>query len=168
MFMLSEEIIPLICDALERYPLSEPQDIVKLLYQREFGPAHAIADPASARRFLEEEYASVPQEEGLPFEYVGNGCLRLHLSRLDHNGISVEAAARLFIESAEEAGDKTAFAAMLKELAEDGFVTELMPGLAEFISRYIASGCPALRHSEAYRAAYRTAYRVIRGELLVK
>ena len=166
--MLQEEIIPLVCDALERYPLSEPQDIVKLLYQREFGPAHAIADPASVRRFLEEEYASVPQEEGLPFEYVGNGCLRLHLSRLEHNGISLEAAARLFIESAEEAGDKAAFAGMLKELAEDEFVVSLLPGLPAYIERYVASGCPAVRHSEAYRRAYRPAYRVIRGELLAK
>ena len=59
--MLNEEIIPLVIDSLDKYPLSQPQDIVKLLYQREFGPAHAVADPEAAKRFLLEEYSSTIQ-----------------------------------------------------------------------------------------------------------
>ena len=129
--MLNEEIIPLICDALERYPDSEPQDIVKLLYQREFGPAHAVSDPQAALERLREEYANAHQEEGLPCEYIGGGYVRLDLKRLDANGITPERAAEAFAKSAAPAGDKTAFVQELRYLAADPFVRELMPGLPE-------------------------------------
>ena len=162
--MLHEEIIPLICDALEKYPLSEPQDIIKLLYQREFGPAHAIQDPERALNWVREEYASVVQEEGLPFEYIGNGWARLDLKRLDANGIAPEKAAEWFVKSAEPAGDKTAFAEMLSKLASDPRAEELLPGIKAFIAYYLTLGCPAVHHSEEYRKAYSPAYRVVREQ----
>lgn len=164
--MLHEEIIPLIFDALEKYPLSEPQDIIKLLYQREFGPAHAIQDPERALNWVREEYASCAQEEGLPFEYIGNGWARLDLKKLDANGITPERAAEAFVKSAVPAGDKTAFAEMLKELNSDARLEELLPGFGAFISSYLAAGCPAVHHSEAYRTAYSPAYRVVRPDVL--
>ena len=166
--MLNEEIIPLIADALEKYPLSQPQDIVKLLYQREFGPAHAIPSPEAAKRFLWEEYSSTPQEDGPLFEYIGGGYARLRLCALDANGISPDEAAEAFIKSAVPAGDTSAFAEMLRHIAADELVSQRMPGLSGFIARYISAGCPALHHSEVYRDAYLPAYRVVRPELLFK
>lgn len=166
--MLNEESIPLIFDALEKYPLSQPQDIVKLLYQREFGPAHAVANPEAAKRFLLGEYSSTIQEEGVLCEYIGGGYARLLLSRLDANGVTPEEAAELFVKSAAPAGDKSAFAEMLLELARDPFIAGLMPGLPGYIADHVAAGCPAVHHSERYRAAYAPAYRVIRAELLAK
>ena len=164
---MHEEIIPLVVWALDRYPLSEPQDIVKLLYQREFGPAHAVPDPERALKWLKEEYASCAQEEGELFEYIGNGYARLDLTKLDANGVSPEKAAEAFVKSAVPAGDKRAFADMLEELARDGFIKELCPGLAAYVKDYISAGCPAVHHSETYRAAYAPAYRVVRPEILL-
>ena len=163
---MTDETIGLILWALEKYPLSEPRDIVKLLYQREFGPAHAISDPDRARQLLITEYRACGQEEGLPFTYLGNGYMRLDLHMLDHNGISPERAAELFIESAAPAGNKASFIGTLRELAKDASIVPLMPSLPAYIEDYICAGCPAVSHSEVYRAAYRPAYRVIRGDLL--
>ena len=165
---MHEEIIPLVCWTLEKYPESEPQDIVKLLYQREFGPAHAISDPERTLNWLKEEYASCVQEEDCPFEYIGGGYARLHLARLDANGIAPEKAADAFVKSAVPAGDKKAFAEMLTELAQDELVKELCPGLPAYIEDYIAADCPAVHHSESFREAYRPAYRVVKPELLIK
>ncbi len=163
---MTDIIIDYIANNLKYYPLSKPQDIVKLLYQREFGPAHAIPDPGAARERLLSEYASSVQEEGPAFESIGNGYARLDLKRLDATGIAPEKAAEWFVKSAEPAGDKTAFAEMLKELNSDARLEELLPGFGAFISSYIAAGCPAVHHSEAYRTAYSPAYRVVRPDVL--
>lgn len=163
---MHEEIMPLVVWALDKYPLSEPQDIVKLLYQREFGPAHAIPDPERALNWLKEEYESCVQEEGFLLEYIGNGYARLDLKKLDANGITCVRAAEAFVKSAVPAGDKKAFADMLGELSKDELIRKLCPGLAAYIADYIAAGCPAVHHSETYRAAYAPAYRVVRPEVL--
>ncbi|MBR0134972.1 MAG: hypothetical protein IJM18_02125 [Clostridia bacterium] len=160
-----ESFIPFICGALEKYPLSQPQDIVKLLYQSEFGPAHAVSDPEAALDRLRREYASVKQEEGLLMEYIGNGYARLDLKRLDHNGVTPEQAAEWFVKSAAPAGGKAAFEKKLRRLAAESLMNELIPALAPYIAEYIKAGCPAVHHSEEYRRAYSPAYRVIRAEL---
>ena len=166
--MPNKEIISLVADALEKYPLSQPQDIVKLLFQSEFGPAHAVSDPTAALRFLREEYASVRQEEGPICEYIGGGYVRLDLKTLDFNGVTPEQAAEWFVKSAAPAGDKAEFAASLRLLAADPFISKLTPGLAPFVEGYINAGCPSVHHSEEYRRAYSPAYRVIRRDFISK
>lgn len=166
--MESETVCESICSALEKYPLSEPRDIVKLLYQREFGPAHAIADPDAALRFLLDEYASVRQEEGPLYERIGNGYVRLNLKTLDFNRVTPEKAAEAFVKSAVPAGDRSAFAEALRTLAGNELVIKLMPALPGYVEEYVKSGCPAVHHSESYKKAYSPAYRVIREEFIAE
>ena len=49
-----------------RYPLMEPRDAVKLIYQNEFGGGHLIRNEKACLEFLSKEYASVPQNPGIP------------------------------------------------------------------------------------------------------
>ena len=42
-----------------RYPLMEPTDAVKLIYQNEFGGGHLIRDVDSCLNYLRQEYESV-------------------------------------------------------------------------------------------------------------
>lgn len=162
---MTDDIIGLIGNYLRKYPFSEPQDIIKLLYQREFGPAHAIPDPAFALARLRAEYSTCVQESGPALESIGGGFARLDLKRLDANGITCEEAAEWFVKSAEPVGDKTEFAGMLRALAAEAQAEALVPGISAFIDFYVGAGCPAVHHSEAYRSAYSPAYRVIREEL---
>ena len=44
----------ILAEHFERYPLMVPQDAVKLIYQRVFGPGHLIRDPEAALRAIGE------------------------------------------------------------------------------------------------------------------
>jgi len=159
------EVLDLIRENMARYPLSEPRDVIKLLYQREFGPGHAISDPEAAGAWLFSEYESCGREEGPALTRIGNGFARLDLKRLDSNGISPDRAAEWFVMSAVPTGDMEGFRALLSLLAADEEANSLVPGLCEYVSGYLALGCPAVHHSAAYNKAYSPAYRVIKEEL---
>ena len=57
-----------------RYPLMEPTDAVKLIYQNEFGGGHLIKDTSACLNFLRQEYDATPQKSNFPLiEEIGNG-----------------------------------------------------------------------------------------------
>ena len=77
------ELQQLLCLHAMRYPLMEPTDAVKLIYQNEFGSGHLIRDHFACRFHLYGEYASVAHNDALPlWEPIGNGILRVNLGAL--------------------------------------------------------------------------------------
>lgn len=142
----------------------EPCDGVKLVYQSVLGGGHLIADPARSLERLAAEYAAVPQTAGPLYEALGNGVVRVHLSRLDAWGVGLEALNNWFVGSAAACpGTREALEAGLDELtraAEAGLFSFSQAALAEYLRGYRAAGCPPVSHSAAYRAAYHPAYRV--------
>ena len=50
----------------ERYPQMEPQDAVKLIYQQEFGPEHAVKDAKKALIMLKQEMDALTPKPGEP------------------------------------------------------------------------------------------------------
>ena len=50
--MKDQELLVVLKEHLDRYPKMQPQDVVKLLYQGEFGPGHMIKDPAASLKRL--------------------------------------------------------------------------------------------------------------------
>jgi hypothetical protein len=149
----------------ERYPQMEPQDAVKLIYQQEFGPEHAVKDAKKALIMLKQEMDALTPKPGEPlYESIGNGLCRLNLRPCKAKGIPAEAILRLFLETANGAeGDKKTFIAgihALQKLAEED-ETPFEPVLLDiFLAKYPKS-CPAVHHSDAYRLAYQPAYRVV-------
>ena len=155
----------------EKYPATEPQDAVKLIYQQEFGPEHLIRDEGKALSMLRQEMAGLAGDgagEAL-YESIGNGLCRLNLRPCKARGIAAEDVCRLFVETARRVrGDKKRFRqgiAELRQLAEEGETPFDPIDLDLFLARYPAS-CPAVHHSEAYRAAYRPAYRIVLQKLV--
>ena len=149
-----------------QYPLMEPQDAVKLVYQHIFGPEHMIRSPERAlSNLIAEMETLLPRagEEAL-YEPIGNGLCRLNLRPCVTRGIPAQDVNRLFAETANAAkGDKKQFRLALRALQEmaEGEETPFEAiELELFLSRYPDS-CPALHHSDAYRAAYAPAYRVV-------
>ena len=159
------EAAGLIRRSMEKYPLSTPQDVVKLLYQSEFGPGHAVRDREAAREWLYSELESVDQEEGELTEPIGGGYARAYLSRLSANGVSPDELLEAFIASAEPAGSREGFAALIRALEFEELPLD-MSAFRAYAESYIALGCPAVHHSPVYREAYSPAYRVIRPELI--
>lgn len=78
---------PILLTHAQKYPLMEPRDAVKLLYQRNFGGGHLIPDEAACLDFLQQEYTNTPPDRraaaGRDRErhgscyVVGTGCLGL-------------------------------------------------------------------------------------------
>ena len=151
----------------------ELADVYKLLHQAAMGAEHALDDPAGIRSRLESEAV---QPEGSFDEPIADvispdGKLaRIHLRPYLASGHSLEALADAFLRTAQSytgsSGKLAKFCACLGDLAAAGGI----PYAREDVERYFASiaerGYPIVRHSAAYRDAYRPAYRVVTLEYL--
>ncbi|MBR2876903.1 MAG: hypothetical protein IKC01_07185, partial [Clostridia bacterium] len=77
------ELKEIINEHLRKYPEAELQDILKLLYQNEFGPKHLAENEIEAFKSLSREVTELsfnPDEE--LFEDIGCNALRLNLKAL--------------------------------------------------------------------------------------
>ena len=83
-----------------QYPLMQPCDAVKLLYQSQFGGGHLILDEAACLEFLHREYSATTQTHGPLWEDIGNGMVRIYLSALDTWGYTQQQLGQDFIRSA--------------------------------------------------------------------
>ena len=145
-------------------PKAEVQDYVKLAWQSTFGPGHMIRDAASAIDRLRREAAAVTPEAQMLFEPIGGGFCRMNLA--SPRDFSLEAAAAMFFFSAAvKTGSDEALAAKLSQI-EALSAEGTLPAGAAWLTAYRAAGCPAVHHTEAYRAAYHPAYRVVSEDAL--
>lgn len=166
---MNERLLEEFCLAhAAKYPALGMQDLVKALYQGEFGCGHLISDPERAKLWLQKESAECGEDGMVPLtEPLFGGFSRVYLQALAPNGLRVETLFRLFVLSAKETGDMAHFQQLLDDamhLIEDGRLP-IDPGEARaFLAQYRAAGCPATRHTEAFRQAYTPAYRVVRSD----
>lgn len=149
-----------------RYPLMEPTDAVKLIYQNEFGGGHLIRDEAACTAYLKQEYSSVIQETDAPLtEDIGNGMVRVHLKALDANCYAPDALAADFIRSANlHTGSRESFLVkldVLREAVREGHFAFPPEELECYLQAYAEAGYPMVSHSDAYRRAYAPAYRIV-------
>lgn len=149
------------------YPLMQPTDAVKLIYQNEFGGGHLIRDTASCLEYLHREYAQVTKEQAVSlYEPIGNGLIRVNLAALE-----LEELPRLgeaFIRSAAaHTGTLESFHTklqILRDLCTEGIFSFSIIELDAYLSQYAQAGFPMVSHSEAYRSAYHPAYRIVRTD----
>lgn len=152
------------------YPLTEPADAVKLVFQNEFGPGHLIGGTSKSLTRLELEISTLTRQasdnrkEPL-YESIGEGLCRLNLRPCVQRGIPTEMVNRLFCEAgARVRGDGKRFLKKLQiltQMAEADAAPFSPAELDYYLILYREKGCPAVHHSDAYRAAYAPAYRVV-------
>lgn len=154
----------------ETYPLMQPCDAVKLIYQNEFGGRHLTVDEAACEASIISEMAVLTVCEDLHVsdklaEAIGNGLVRLNLANAILAGISPEHIHKMLWASAQKAsGSKASFESklgLLEAMACEnrfGFTAE---ALRSYLEEYQAKGYPQVHHSAEYRAAYEPAYRLI-------
>lgn len=165
------ELRKIIKQHAKKYPVMQPCDAVKLIYQNEFGGGHLITDKKQSLAYLCHEYASISQEKDMPlFEDIGNGIIRVNISSIDANGLSIEELNDMFvISSGSIKGSKGSLIKKLRVLEEEtargvfGFDSN---ELKCYLEEYISSGCLPVSHSNEYKKAYNPAYRVILKKLL--
>jgi len=159
-----EELERILREHAKRYPLMQPTDAVKLIYQNEFGGGHLIRDEEACLNYLRREYAAVEKDPTAPlYEDIGNGIIRVNLAAVKAEDL--ERLGRAFIDSAaKHKGTMDRFLnklEVLRKLTTEGVFTFDVDALNAYLSEYKAVGYPAVSHSEQYRQAYTPAYRVI-------
>lgn len=151
----------------KKYPLAAPQDAVKLAYQSVYGGGHLITDRARALAYLQKENEACAAREWA-VEEIGGGHARLYLG-----DAPVDAVFALFTCSAARDARKAGAdreerfreqLAILARLAGNGYFRFTAEEFAAYVQAYLAEGIHAVHHSDAYRAAYAPAYRIIRRE----
>ena len=160
-----EELKAILIAHAKRYPLMQPTDAVKLIYQNEFGGGHLIRDEEACLNYLRREYTSVAKDPTVPlYEDIGNGIIRVNLAAVKPEDL--EQLGRAFIDSAaKHKGTMDRFLnklEVLRKLANEGVFNFDTNALNAYLSEYEAAGYPAVSHSPEYRQAYQPAYRIIR------
>lgn len=168
----------IITDHIKRYPLMEAKDLVKLIYQSEFGGGHMITDRRNSFMRLCDEYNSIshmalcqnPRRPGT--EDIGGGIIRVDLHSFNTNIYSLSMLNDIFVDSASLIkGSKSRFEDklyLLIEMSSDGLLPVSHEKLTNYLDFYKKDGYPAVSHSEIYKKAYDPAYRVVCRDLFDK
>ena len=164
-----EELKAILIAHAKRYPLMQPRDAVKLIYQNEFGGGHLIRDEEACLHYLRREYATLEKAPTAAlYEDIGNGIVRVNLAAVKPEDL--EQLGRDFIRSAaKHKGTLDSFLnklEVLRMLTTEGVFAFDLDALNTYLSEYKAAGYPAVSHSEQYRQAYKPAYRIIRNAYL--
>ena len=113
-----EELKSILIAHARRYPLMQPTDAVKLIYQNEFGGGHLIRDEEACLNYLRKEYETVEKDPTMPLhEDIGNGIVRVNLAAVKPE--ELEQLGKEFIRSsAEHTGTKERFLQKLDVLRQ--------------------------------------------------
>ena len=159
-----EELRAILIAHAKRYPLMQPTDAVKLIYQNEFGGGHLIRDEQACLNYLRQEYADLEKDPTAPlYEDIGNGIVRVNLAAVKPEDL--EQLGQNFIASAaKHKGTLDSFLnklEVLHKLTTAGVFTFDVDALNAYLIEYKAAGYPPVSHSEQYRQAYKPSYRII-------
>ena len=159
-----EELERILREHAKRYPLMQPTDAVKLIYQNEFGGGHLIRDKQACLNYLRREYTSVAKDPTVPlYEDIGNGIVRVNLAAVKPEDLA-QLGQDFIASAAKHKGTLDSFLnklEVLRKLTAEGVFTFDTNALNAYLSEYEAAGYPAVSHSEQYRQAYKPAYRIL-------
>lgn len=157
---------------LARHPAMGLADVYKLLHQAALGSAHAV-DGDTARARLEAEIATMGPGPDEPLADVisPDGRLaRVHLRTYVARSLDVPALATAFAGTAASyAGspEKLAkFCGCLGDFADTGGIPFGRADVEAYMQARQGDGWKAVHHSDAYKAAYAPAYRVVDLQLM--
>jgi len=153
-------ILKIVENHMNKYPVFEFCDIVKLVYQNEFAGGHMITDIDMAYKKIFDEYDTLKSFEGpLHIDDIGNGLVRVHLASIPRN--KLKKLYDCFAETANNVvGSKKSLVSKLYDVASL-FDDSTRGNYIKYVENYVKSGCPVMSHSKAYKEAYHPAYRVI-------
>lgn len=151
-----------------RYPALQLQDLFKALYQSILGCGHLVGAPSSAADYIRTEAASARPVSGQLIEPLGCTFCRIHLGYLKKSGLKPETLAQLFALSVQtSAGNLETLQNALQVLlylSKNGQLPFAPTAVQQQILHWQGNGFPSCRHSDAFRATYAPAYRVLRQD----
>ena len=160
------DFIACLQEQLRLHPAMQPRDVLKLCYQAARGAEHLLADTTRARAYFDQEYAATPVDATLPLlEIIGPEVARVNIAAWKAAGLPADWLFRMFVHTASVAVDGEDHLADYVAQAAN-VVSGLFAGPAwrDAVAEWTAAGRPAVHHSEAYRAAERPSYRIVRRQ----
>ena len=155
----------LLKEHFQRYPLLQPQDVLKFLHQSTFGCGHLIASPTAAAEYIRQEMLQCADSTERIEDLDGAFC-RVHLSYIKKLGVSADTVAKLLTHSAQKpCGNEEGLEERLNialSMAKNGEFSFSFEALQQEVNTWRSAGFAACHHSEEFRSAYSPAYRVIR------
>ena len=162
--MIDTKVI--ILEQIKKYPAMDIIDVIKLLYQKNFGCGHIISNKAKAKDYLKEEYEKVVEDKNIPLsEYIGNGFLRINLARYKAEKLNINDLFDAFYLSSKEATKGVdGFLDDVDVLREMIDHNEVLFGMNEFdlyFNKYVDNNMPMVSHSQIYHDIYDPHYRIV-------
>jgi uridine kinase/predicted membrane protein len=166
------EINRVITEQIKLYPKSEAVDLLKVLFQNEFGPGHLITDSVKAKKILADEvFRASAGEQNFPekiVEPIGNKLCRLHIAAVRKTGLSPDTLYRFFeLTAIHTRGTEESFlrkVRILENMAESKNFPASVAEIEAAVKMWQAGGGGLFSHSAAYREAYKPAYRVVEAQ----
>ena len=154
-----------VLEHIKKYPEIELQDILKMLFQNEFGPKHLAENEIECFKSLSTEINSIDYNENEElFEDIGCDALRLNLKAIPVgtdlnyiNKIIVNSASK-FCGTNEKLVVKFGLLVVMAENQEIPFDIERV---RDETNAFAKNGFKPISHSEVYKQNYSPSYRVI-------
>lgn len=160
---MADRFPAIVKEQMKRFPLMEPQDYGKLIFQSEFGAEHMIQDEDSVRTFLLDEWENLPPDQAAQDpEYIGGGLCRFPLSACRSAAIAKLLADLFILTAGQKRGSIENVYDKLNQIA-----AFQIPGMEEWAREWKQHSCPPVRHSQAYRNAYKPHYRLLKKEYAI-
>lgn len=156
----------------QKYPQMKPVDVVRLIYENEFGGGRDVSDAEESLNRIKSELIVIKSDRSIALtEPVGDGYVRVNLAAIKNYGISPEKLNDMYLKSSRVSVRNTfSFRKKLREMEEIHYEKSLFTfssdDLKYFLYDYARRGYPYVSHSAEYRAAYHPAYRVVKEEYL--
>jgi hypothetical protein len=164
--MIRREIEEYLLGHFRMRPLMRATDFYKLIFQGVFGVGHIMG--ASARRWLDEESEGLnlndrleePLLEGVAAD---SSMVRVNLRPFLRRGLDLATLYEAMVESEVKGSDEEFMEiwSVLKDLIDRGDIAVDREELQGLDREFREEGCRPHHHSQAYREAYKPAYRVV-------
>jgi putative membrane protein insertion efficiency factor len=162
---LAENVEDILLEHYQKYPQMELNDFIKLIYQNSFGPRH-MHNPSKedVLKYLDEEIKVVTNETEI-IEEIGNGYVRVYLSK----ETNIEKLSNDFFNSMiEDTYTETNIRVfyrklnILIKLIKKGSIKLPKKESINLVNEYLSNGINPVRHTKIYNELYKPHYRVIR------
>ncbi len=154
-----------VLEHIKKYPEMELQDILKMLFQNEFGPKHLAENEIECFKSLSTEINSIDYNENEElFEDIGCDALRLNLKAIPV-GTDLNYINKIIVNSASEfcgTNEKLVVKfGLLVVMAENQEIPFDIERVRDETNAFSKNGFKPISHSEVYKQNYSPSYRVI-------
>ena len=162
---MTDELKQIVFEHIKKYPQAELEDILKLLYQNEFGPKHLAENEIECFKHLSKEMQSIVYNENEQlFEDIGCNAVRLNLKAIP-DGTDLNYINKIIVNSANDfcgTNEKLVVKfGLLVVMAQNNEIPFDIERVRKETNEFAKNGFKPVSHSKTYNELYAPSYRVI-------